>query len=49
MKNMIVLVGNPVDGLRIFGPFTPDEANTFADEELNGGDEWWMHELEQTT
>lgn len=37
----IVMAGNPVDGLRFFGPFDDsEEANEFADDACSGGD-WW--------
>lgn len=48
MKNYgyCVLIGNPIDGLIVTGPFlTQDVALEWAEE--NGGDEWWVAELEE--
>lgn len=36
----VLCVGNPFDGIRIYGPFaTGEEANEFADEQKLG--DWW--------
>lgn len=40
----VVLMGNPVDGLKVFGPFkTPDDAVRWAGEEID--DTWWIAPL----
>ncbi len=43
----IIVVGNPVDGLRFYGPFSDAEsACSYADLELSDGSlewfEWWV-------
>jgi hypothetical protein len=41
----VVVVGNPVDGIAIFGPFpTLEAAQEYADS--LGHHEWWITELE---
>lgn len=41
----IVMVGNPVDGFRFFGPFkTWEHANDFAAQGIDS--EWWIVKLE---
>jgi hypothetical protein len=41
----VVLVGNPVDGLTIYGPFTTGEdANDWADSNVKNED-WWAAPL----
>jgi len=41
----VVLVGNPVDGLTIYGPFTTaEDANEWADSNINA-DDWWVAPL----
>ena len=43
MDSHVVIVGNPVDGIRIYGPFeTFNDAHNWAD----GTDEYWITELE---
>lgn len=44
---VVVVSGNPFDGLRIHGPFPEAEvANEWASEELQG-EEWWTVEVQQ--
>lgn len=41
----VVLVGNPVDGLTIYGPFdTGEDASTWADDYVSS-DAWWIAPL----
>ena len=41
--NFVVLVGNPVDGLTVHGPFTnPEDATAYAEVEFKH-DDWWVH------
>jgi hypothetical protein len=41
----VVLVGNPLDGIAVFGPFnTYDEALDWAEGNANDG-EWWITKL----
>jgi hypothetical protein len=41
----VLVVGNPVDGVRFYGPFTyPEDADRFAEAELRN-QEWWSVEL----
>ena len=41
----VVVVGNPVDGITIHGPFDdPNTANEWADIHCRG-DEWWVVSL----
>lgn len=43
-----IVVGNPIDGVRLFGPTKGvDESNRVA-EKLFHGDEYWVVELEET-
>lgn len=42
----VVLVGNPVNGLEVFGPFaTPDEAVDWASSNSDDQD-WWVAPLQ---
>ena len=42
----IVIEGNPVDGIRCYGPFIdPVEANDWADENVNRNVDWWVTKL----
>ena len=44
--NVILIIGNPVDGLHFVGPFdTADEANEYA-EVVYDDEEWWSVALE---
>lgn len=44
----VILCGNPVDGLSVYGPFhTSEEANEWADRELRNADSWWVTDLVQ--
>lgn len=41
MDMYVLLVGNPVDGIAVFGPFNNgEEANEWADDHLRN-EEWW--------
>lgn len=41
----VVVVGNPCDGFRFFGPFfSCEEANDWADVEMRN-DEWWVSSM----
>lgn len=42
-KSYCVLVGTPVDGLKIYGPFTTDEVDDFT---ANFDAEFWVAELQ---
>ena len=43
----VILVGNPIDGMEIVGPFTDgDEANEYADFFMDGYD-WWVVGLKE--
>jgi hypothetical protein len=44
--SMILVIGNPMDGIRFVGPF-PDsvEANDYADEKYHG-EEWWAARID---
>jgi hypothetical protein len=36
----IIILGNPIDGLRIFGPFeSPEAAANWAEDQ---GPDWWL-------
>jgi len=48
METFVVITGNPVDGLDIYGPFaTAEEANNWADCE-QAGEDWWVAPLAGT-
>ncbi len=41
----VIITGNPIDGITIYGPFfSPEEAIEWAEE--NRGEIWWMTQLE---
>lgn len=43
----IIVIGNPIDGLRFIGPFTdgdPGTPNEYAERHVH--DEWWVVEIE---
>lgn len=43
---LVMLAGNPIDGLTVYGPFTDaDDADRWA--ESNHIGEWWLTVLEQ--
>lgn len=42
----IIIVGNPVDGLRFFGPFPNGGAAVdWAGDNVDGGSEWWAAQI----
>ena len=45
----IVLAGNPLDGLQVYGPFvTAEEADRWAEREFrHGPGEYWITKLER--
>ncbi|RQH02734.1 hypothetical protein [Paraburkholderia dinghuensis] len=39
-----IVIGNPLDGLQIIGPFDDDDdARCYAEQKLSG--EWWITEM----
>lgn len=43
----VVVSGNPVDGLRFYGPFaTADEASEWAQRNSNDLSDWWIAPLD---
>jgi hypothetical protein len=46
----IVVAGNPIDGVMLYGPFNDAEvANDWADKYLNNtGCDWWITPLKST-
>lgn len=45
MDNWIVIIGNPLDGFDIYGPFLEQETALEFAELQNGGREWWITKL----
>ena len=46
MGSFIVIVGDPVDGFRYYGPFDDhDSAVKWAEAELDG-ERWWVADME---
>ena len=46
MDSWIVVIGNPMDGLSMFGPFLSEESAIEFAEIENGGQEWWVTKLQ---
>ena len=45
-EQYVIVIGNPVDGIKLQGPFTSqEEAIAFAEEELAVVDSWWVTKL----
>jgi hypothetical protein len=46
-KKYVIILGNPVDGIVIFGPFDgPLEAVNWAEMQMRGNT-WWVTELKE--
>ena len=46
MNTYVIVVGNPIDGINLIGPFTDvDEPNEYAERHVR--DEWWVVEVRQ--
>lgn len=47
MKNQVVVVGNPFDGMTVYGPFElTDELFRDIAPRLGAGNDWWIVNLE---
>ena len=46
MKSYVVLVGNPIDGLTVYGPY-PEEIHDVEVGEIFRNETWWIVELEK--
>jgi len=44
-KLYVIGIGNPFDGVKLYGPFTQDQAEEFGDSCQDC--EWWQVELEK--
>src|SRR4051794_35915857 len=38
----LIIIGNPVDGLRFYGPFTSAEEANLAADSIRCEEEWWV-------
>lgn len=47
MDQKVIVLGNPIDGIRLIGPFdTSDDANVVAEQHFPN-DTWWIADLER--
>ena len=46
----VILCGNPVDGIQVYGPFGRSEgANDWAECNLKNADPWWVTDLNEAS
>lgn len=41
----VIVIGNPVDGIRLYGPYADAQGEDFEDNEVFGDQEWWIADL----
>jgi hypothetical protein len=45
----VLIVGNPVDGLKFYGPYKTGDEAIDAGERIDSGSEWWVAKIEELT